>query len=326
MKAIVYSNYGGTEKLQLKEVEKPKVSDNEVLVKVHAASVNSWDWDRLTGKPYFYRLLSGLRKPKLKILGADIAGQIESFGKNVTGFRPGDKVLSDLCQYKWGGFAEYVCVPAGLLTRMPESMTFQEAAAIPQAAVLALQGLQDIKPVQAGQKVLINGAGGGVGTFAVQMAKTFGAEVTGADSQDKLEMIHSLGADHVMDYSTENYVRTGRTYDLIIDVVARQSVFAYKRALKPGGVFVAIGGMVPTILGILFFGPVLSLFGNKKLSILAHSPNKNMDNILKLFEDGNIKSVIDKCFPLNKTAEALDYIGNGRVKGKIVITPLFFSC
>lgn len=320
MKAIIYHTYGSPDVLKLADVAKPAPGDDEVLIKVHAAALNSWDWDRLTGKPYVYRLLFGLLKPKLPILGADVAGTVEAVGRNVQQFQPGDAVFGDLCEGGWGGLAEYVCARETALTLKPAGMTFEQAAAIPQAGVLALQGLRDKRPVQPGQKVLINGAGGGVGTFAVQMAKSFGAEVTGVDSPAKLEMLRSLGADHVIDYTQEDYTQTGRQYDLIVDVVARRSISDYKRALTPQGTFVVVGGSIATILQTATLGTWYSKSGGKQMSLLMHRPNKDLASIIALFESGQVVPVIDKYYSLPEAAEAIRYLGAGQAKGKVVIT------
>ena len=320
MKAIVYHTYGSPDVLKLADVAKPAPGDDEVLIKVHAAALNSWDWDRLTGKPYVYRLLFGLLKPKLPILGADVAGTVEAVGRNVQQFQPGDAVFGDLCEGGWGGLAEYVCARETALTLKPAGMTFEQAAAIPQAGVLALQGLRDKRPVQPGQKVLINGAGGGVGTFAVQMAKSFGAEVTGVDSPAKLEMLRSLGADHVIDYTQEDYTQTDQQYDLIVDVVARRSISDYKRALTPQGTFVVIGGSIATILQTATLGTWYSKPEGQQMSLLMHRPNKDLASIIALFESGQVVPVIDKCYSLPEAAEAIRYLGAGQAKGKVVIT------
>ena len=235
MKAIVCTKYGSPDVLQLKEVAKPIPEDNEVLVEVHAASVNDWDWGLLRGKPFLNRLLFGLLKPKIKILGSDIAGRVEAVGRNVKQFQPGDEVFGDISGCGWGGFAEYVCARENALALKPASMTFEEAAAVPQAAVLALQGLRDKGQIQPGQKVLINGAGGGVGTFAVQIAKSFGAEVTGVDSTRKLDMVRSIGADHVIDYTQEDFTQSGQRYDLILDVDGISFDFRLQACIKPQG-------------------------------------------------------------------------------------------
>ena len=321
MKAIVYTKYGSPDVLQVKEVEKPIPKDDEVLVKVHAASINSWDWDMLTGRPVEYRLFSGILKPtKTNILGCDIAGRIEAVGRNIKQFHPGDDVFGDLSRGAWGSFAEYVCARESEVKLKPPSMTFEEAAATPQASILALQGLNEKREILPGQKILINGAGGGVGTFAIQMAKSYGAEVTGVDSTGKLEMMSSLGADYVIDYTKEDFTKNGKSYDLILDVKTDRSVFDYWRALNYNGIYVTVGGRSIRILQLVFVGTLISMMGSKQLSLIMHNPNKDLNTIKQLFESGKIKPVVDRCFPLNEAAEAFQYYGEGLFKGKIVIT------
>jgi len=308
MKAVVYTEYGSPDVLQLKEVDKPTLKDDEVLVKVHAASINSWDWDMLTGRPLEYRFLSGLLKPeKTKILGCDIAGRVEAIGKNITRFHPGDDVFGDLSEGSWGGFAEYVCAGENELTLKPASMTFEEAAATPQAALLALQALCDKREIKPGHKILINGAGGGVGTFAIQMAKSFGAEVTGVDSA-------------VIDYTNEDFTKNGKRYDLILDVITNRSIFDYKHALNSDGIYATVGGKSGRILQLVSLGPLISMAGSKTFTLLMHKPNKGLEVVSELFEAGKVKPVIDRCFPLSETTEAFRYFGEGRFKGKVVIT------
>ena len=319
MRAVVYEKYGSTDVLELKDIPKPEPKDHEVLVKVVASSVNSWDWDRLTGKPYLYRLLSGITKPKLKILGADVAGIVELVGKDVKTIKTGDHVYGDLSECNWGGFAEYVCASEDALIHKPQTMSFEQAAAIPQAAVMALQGLVEKKHIQPGQKLLMNGGGGAVGTFAIQLAKHFGAEVTCVDHTSKLDFMRSLGADQVIDYTIENFTKTGDRYDVIVDVVANQSVFDYKRALKDDGIYLMIGGKIPSILQIAFLGPLISKKGGKQIRILGIKTNKDLNFINELFEAGKLKPVIDKIYPLSETAQALQKIGDGTVMGKVVV-------
>jgi NADPH:quinone reductase-like Zn-dependent oxidoreductase len=319
MKAIVYTKYGPPDVLQLKEVAKPTPRDDEALVKVQAASVNRSDWEGLIGKPLYARI-GGLRKPRRQILGSDIAGRVEAVGKNTGQFQPGDEVFGLLWGYK-GGFAEYVCTRESALALKPVSMTFEEAAAIPQAAVIALQGIRDKGQVQLGQKVLISGAGGGAGTFAVQLAKLFGAEVTGVDNTGKLDFMRSLGADHVVDYTREDFTKNGKQYDLILDIVAHRSVFAYKRALRSNGSYFLAGGSVATVFQILLLGPWIRGTTGKKIRILAVQPNpKDMVYITELYEAGKVVPVIDRRYPLSEVPEALRYLGEGRTKGKVVIT------
>lgn len=314
----MYTPNGYPDVFQLKEVEKPTPKDNEVLVKVRAASVNSWDWDYMKGT--FLIRLSGLLKPIYRILGADIAGIVEEVGKNVKELSPGDEVFGDISVSGWGGFAEYVCVRENILALKPDSMTFEEAAAIPQAAVLALQGLNHNRQIQPGQKVLINGAGGGVGTFAIQIAKSLGAEVTGVDKTGKMDMMRSLGADHVIDYTKEDFTKSGKHYDFIFDVAAYHSVFDYKRVLNPNGKYVMIGGSTGRIFQIMFLAPLISRFGSKEMGVLMHRPNKKDLNKLKeLFEAGKVMPVIDRHYPLSEVAEAFRNFGEGQVIGKLVI-------
>jgi len=320
MKAIVYTKYGPPEVLKLEEVAKPTPKDNELLIKIHAASINSWDWDLLRGTPFMNRLMFGVLKPKTKILGCDIAGRVEAVGRNVKQFQPGDEVFGDISGCGWGGFAEYVCASENALALKSAGMTFEQAAAVPQAGLLALQGLRDKGQIQPGQKVLINGAGGGAGTFAVQIAKSYGAEVTGVDSTGKLDMLRSIGADHVIDYTQEDFTKNGQRYDLILDVAAYRSIFDYKRALRPKGIYVMVGGSTPRILQAMFLGPWISMTGSKKMGILMHKPNKGLAFMKELLEAGKVVPVIDKRYPLSKVPEALRYFGKGDAKGKVVIT------
>jgi len=320
MKAIVFTKYGSPDFFKLKEVEKPKPRDNEVLVKVFSASINSWDWEILMAKPFVNRLMVGLLKPtRIKILGCDIAGRVETVGKNIKQFQPGDEVFGDLSRCGWGGFAEYVCARDNALALKPASMTFEQAAAVPQAGLLALQALRYKGQIQPGQKVLFNGAGGGVGTLGMQIAKSFGAEVTGVDSTEKLDIMRSSGADHVIDYTQEDFTKNGLHYDRIIDVTATRSVFDYKRSLSHGGIFVMVGGSSSLVNKLLFLGPWISMTESKKMGLLFHKPNKGLAFMKELFEAGKVIPVIDKCYPLNEVAEALGYYGEGQVKGKIVI-------
>ena len=320
MKAIVFTKYGPPDVLQLKEVEKPTPKDDEVLVKVHAASVNSYDWELLRGT-FFSRLFFGLLKPKIKILGVDIAGRVEAVGGNVKQFQPSDEVFGDISACGWGGFAEYVCASENALALKSASMTFEQVAAVPQAAVLALQGLRDKGQIQPGQKVLINGGGGGVGTFAVQIAKSFGADVTGVDSTKKLDMMRSIGADLVIDYTQEDFTKNGQRYDLILNVATYGSIFDYRRALSPKGIYVMTGGSVARIFQTGLLGPWISMTGSKKMGSLMHKPN-NRDLVFmnELLEAGKITPVIDRRYPLSEVAEALRYFGEGHAQGKVVIT------
>jgi len=319
MKAIVYHTYGSPAVLKLEEVAKPTPKDDQVLIKIHAASVNSWDWDLLRGKPFLARMDSPF-KPKYKILGCDVAGQVEAVGKNVKQFQPGDAVFGDLSGSGWGGFAEYVCAQENALTLKPAAMTFAQAAAIPQAGVLALQGLRDQSQIQPGQKVLINGAGGGMGTFAIQLAKSWRAEVTGVDSTRKLAVMRTLGADHVIDYTQADFTQNGQRYDLILDAVAHRSLFDYKRALSPTGTLIIVGGSMGTIFQTLLLGTWFSKTGSQKLGLLIHQPNKDLALLIELFTAGKVVPVIGRTYPLAETAAAFYALGAGDAQGKLVIT------
>ncbi len=318
MKAVVHTKYGPPEVLHLTEIEKPAPTDDEVLIKVLAVSVNGSDREGLIGRPLYARL-GGLLKPGQQILGSDIAGRVEMVGKNIRQFQPGDEVFGEIPGYG-GGFAEYACVPEKRLVSKPARMTFEEAAAIPQAAVIALQGVRDKGQVQPGQKVLINGAGGGAGTFAVQLAKLYGAEVTGVDHADKLDFLRSLGADHVIDYTREDFTKNGKQYDLILDVIAHRSVLAYQRALKPTGSYFFVGGSAATLFQILLLGPWIRRRTGKRIRILAVQPNReDLVSITELCEAGKVVPVIDRRYPLSEVPAALRYVGEGRAKGKVVI-------
>lgn len=319
MKAITYSQYGPPEVLQFQEVEKPEPAENEVLVKIHAASLNSWDWDMLRGIPRLFRLLSGVLKPKYKILGADIAGEITAVGKEVRKFKKGDRVLGDLCEGGWGAFAEYTCAQEKDLVLKPPEMSFEDAASLPQAAVMAYLGIFVKGQVKAGEKVLINGAGGGVGSFAIQMAKARGAEITAVDLENKFELMCSLGAEHCIDFTREDFTKNGQNYDLILDIMGHHSIFDYKRVLSPRGRYLMVGGSNRTIFQTLFLAPFISKKGGKKLGILAHKPNFDLESIFKLIASGKVKAVIDKRFKLTDAPQAFQYLGDGNARGKIII-------
>jgi NADPH:quinone reductase-like Zn-dependent oxidoreductase len=322
MKAVVYTEYGSADVLQLKEVDKPAPADDEVLVKVHASSVNAADWRMMRADPFLVRLYAGLLKPtKFQTLGADIAGRVEAVGKNVRQYQPGDEVYGDVFASGFGGFAEYKCARENELVLKPTNLTFEEAAALPLAALTALHGLRDNGQIQPGQQVLINGASGGVGTYAVQLAKYFGAEVTAVCSTDKVELARSLGADHVIDYTQEDFTRSGRQYDLILAVNGNRSIFDYKRALSPRGIYVMTGGKAAQLFQALLLGPWLSLLGKQKMGALTSTPNqKDLLLMKELLESGKIKPVIDRCYPLSEVPEAIRYVEDGHAKGKVVIT------
>jgi NADPH:quinone reductase-like Zn-dependent oxidoreductase len=320
MKAIVYTKYGSPDVLQLKEVEKPAPGDDEVLVKVHAVSVNAADWHLMRGKPFLARfLIGGFWKPKHSILGSDIAGRVEAVGKDVTQFQPGDDVFGGIGR---DGFAEYVSVRATKLMSKPACISFEAAAAVPIAAVTALQALRDNGHIQAGQKVLINGASGGVGTFAVQLAKSFGAEVTAVCSTRNLDMARGIGADYVIDYTREDFTRNGQQYDLIVDIAANHSVSDYKRALSPQGICVVTGfSTMFHLFQTRLLGSLASRTGSKKfVTFLARLYPKDLAMLKELLEAGKVVPVIDRCYPLSKAAEAMRYFGVEHARGKVIIS------
>jgi NADPH:quinone reductase-like Zn-dependent oxidoreductase len=321
MKAIVSDKYGPPDTLKLKEVEKPIPEDNQVLVKIHTASVNYGNLVLLKGEPFLARFAFGLLKPKYSIPGGDIAGRVESVGINVKQFKPGDEVFGDLSGCGWGGFAEYVSVPENALALKPANMSFEEAAAVPMAAVTALQGLRGKGKIQPGQKVLINGASGGVGTFAVQIAKSFGAEVTGVCSTRNVDIVRSIGADHVIDYTKEDFTQKTQRYDLILAVNGYQPISAYKRALSPNGIYVMVGGSGAQLTQAMVLGPWMSLTGSKKMgSFLQRANQKDLVFMKELIESGKVKPVIDRYFKLSEVPEAFRYFEQGHAQGKVVIT------
>jgi len=316
MKAIVFTQYGSPDVLQLKDVEKPDPKDNQVLIKIHAAAANPADWHLMRAEPFLARFANGLLRPKNTKLGADVAGRIEAVGQNVTQFHVGDDVFGCMPLNELGSFAEYVCAHEALLALKPNSISFTAAAAVPLAAFTALQGLRDKGQIQSGQKVLVNGASGGVGTFAVQIAKSFGTEVTGVCSTRNLDMVRSIGADHVIDYTLEDFTQIGSGYDLIFDAVGNRSVADLKRALSPDGICSVAGFTSMTQL------IQISLLGGKKVGMMeTASPNKKDLVIIKeLLEAGKVVPVIDRQYPLAETAEAIRYLEAGHARGKVVIT------
>jgi len=319
MKAIVYEKYGPPDVLELREVPKPIPKDNEALVTVHATSLNAADLETLRGD-LAVRMTAPL-KPMYRILGSDIAGRIETVGRGVKHFQRGDEIWGDLSYpHHYGAFAEYVSVPESALRLKPASMTFEEAAAIPTASVVALQNLLAKRPIQPGQKVMINGAGGGVGTFAVQIAKSCGAEVTGVDSTEKLDMLLSIGADHVIDYTREDFTKNGLHYDLILDVVVQRSIFEYERALSPDGICIFVGGSMTRVLLNILLGTLMT--NRKKIGLGMWKPNKkeDLDFLAELYKADKVKPVIDRCYPLSEVPEAFRYFGEGHARGKVVIT------
>jgi NADPH:quinone reductase-like Zn-dependent oxidoreductase len=317
MKAIVYKKYGSPDVLQLKDVEKPTPKDDEILIKIHAASVNAYDWHFLTADIFLIRLMGGgLLKPKNTRLGADIAGRVEAVGKNVKQFQPHDEVFGMVR----GGFAEYACAPEDALALKPSNLSFEEAAAVPMAAVTALQGLRNEGRIQAGQKVLINGASGGVGTFAVQIAKSFGAEVTAVCSTRNLDQARSLGADHVIDYTKEDFTQSGQQYDLIFAANGYHPLSAYKRALTPKGIYVMAGGTKAQMFESMLGSWMSEKGGRKMVGVAAKRSQKDLNILKGLLEAGKVVPSIDRRYPLREAAEALRYLGKGHARGKVVIT------
>lgn len=309
MKAIVYTKKALPEKLVYSDVEKPVPNDNEVLVKIIAVSINAAD----------YRSMKMGLIPKKKIFGADIAGRVESVGKNIQQFKSGDEVIGDLADYGFGGLAEYALAPERLLVHKPVKISFEDAAALPMAAVTALQALRDKGKIQKGREILILGSAGGVGTYAVQLAKYFGATVTGVCSTRNVEQTNSLGADYVIDYTKENFTKSNRSYDIIVAVNGNYPLLACRRMLKPNSKYVMVGGAFSQIFKSILFGWVMS-FGSKKIRFLAaKSSQKDLEFIVTLTNDGKIKPVIDRQFPLDKTAEAIHYLSEGHARGKVVI-------
>jgi NADPH:quinone reductase-like Zn-dependent oxidoreductase len=319
MKAVVYARYGPAEVMRLDDIERPRPADDQLLIKVRAVSVNASDWETLRGKPAYARIGGPLR-PRFRVLGSDIAGRVEAVGPAVTRFQPGDEVFGDNLALM-GGFAEYACARERALAAKPAGLSFEEAAAIPQAGVIALQGIRSKGRVQPGQRVLVNGAGGGAGMFAVQLAKLAGAQVTGVDNAGKLEFIRSLGADQVLDYARTDFTRTGEQYDLVLDLAGHRSAFDYRRALAPNGRYLYVGGSVSTLLQVLLVGPLIGRRAGRKVRLLAVQPNpQDLITVAELCQAGTITPVIDRRFPLREVPDALRLLGERRAKGKLVIT------
>ena len=319
MKAIVHTKYGSPDFLQLKDVEKPTPQDNDVLIRVHAASVNAYDWHFLTADIFLIRVMGGgLLKPKDTRLGADVAGRVEAVGRNVKQFKSGDEVFGSIGH---GAFAEYVCGPESRLALKPANLSFDKAAAVPMAALTALQGLRDEGQIHAGQKVLINGASGGVGTFAVQIAKSFGAEVIAVCSPRNLDQAHSIGADQVIDYTREDFTQNGQQYDLILAANGYHPLSAYKRALTPQGIYVMAGGSPAQIFQAILLGSRMSKTGGKKMVALSAKINQKDLGVMKdLLETGKVVPIVDRRYPLGEAAEALRYLGEEHARGKVVIS------
>ena len=316
MKAILYTAYGPPDVLQLREIDKPSPKENEVLVRVHASSINAIEWRRFT-LPLVARIFGkGIRAPKNMSIGGDLAGRVEAVGANVTHFQPGDEVFG----VQAGAYAEYVCAAEKKLALKPSNVSFEAAATVPIAGLTALQGLRNQGKIQAGQQVLIYGAGGGVGTFAVQIAKSFDTEVTAVCGTGSLDIARSSGAELVMDYSNEDFMQNGKRYDLILAANGYRSIFEYRRALKPNGNYVVVGGFFPQMLQALFLGPFISLVGSRKMrGAMANVNQKDLIFLKELLEAGKVRPVIDRTYPLSKVVEAMNYVLEGHPRGKVVI-------
>jgi NADPH:quinone reductase-like Zn-dependent oxidoreductase len=319
VKAVVYTRYGSPDVLSYTDVETPTPGNSEVLVRVRAVSLNLSDWETLRGKPLYSRF-GGPFRPRHHILGSDIAGRVEATGPGATRFPPGTDVYADILS-QFGGFAEYVCVPENVLEKMPDGLTYSEAAALPQAGAIAWQGIREKGQVKPGEHVLINGAGGGSGTYAIQLAKLDGAEVTGVDNGEKLESMTSVGADHVIDYTREDFTRNGHAYDLILDLAGHRPVRRYVGSLRPGGRYLYVGGSVRTLLQLLLIGWWLGKDDGKRLRLLpVRLGVHHLAPFVELCQAGSVVTVIDRRYPLREVPEALRYLGEGHAKGKVVIT------
>jgi NADPH:quinone reductase-like Zn-dependent oxidoreductase len=319
MKAVVRTEYGPPDVVRIEDVPEPTPEDSEVLIKVVAASVNGSDREAVVGRPAYARI-GGLRRPRHAILGSDIAGRVEEVGKDISALRPGDEVLGEVPGYH-GGFAEYVCAPQSTLVRKPAALTFEEAAAIPQAGAIALRGIRIAGQVQPGQKVLINGAGGAAGSFAVQLAKLHGADVTAVDREAKHQFLSSLGADHVIDFRTEDFTRSGKQYDLVLDVIAHRSVFACARALRPNGTYLFAGGAIRVLFGALLLGPLIKRATGKSVRLLVvPQDRKVLLAVTELCAERRIVPAIDRRYPMREAREAFRYVSEARQRGKVVLT------
>jgi len=322
VKAIVRHIYGSPDVLELRDIDMPEVKGDGVLVRVRAAGVNMADVDYLLGRPKIARLGTGLRKPKTSGLGLDVAGQVEAVGKDVTLFHPGDGVFGDLTEHSFGAFAEYACAPERAFALKPANLTYEQAAAVPQSAVMALQGLRGKRRIRPGDNVLINGAGGGVGPFAVQIAKSFGAEVTGVDRTTKLDLVRSVGADHAIDFTQEDFTRSGQRYHWILDTAGGHSIFDFRRVLEPMGTYVAIPGSMIQVFQAMLVGPLISLVGSRRMGMLMWRPFdlEDVASVKELIEADKLAPVIDRHFPLHEVAEALRHQEKRHTRGKLVIS------
>lgn len=322
MKAIVFTRYGPPKGLELMDVPQPEPKANELLVSVQASSINSWDWEYLNGIPFINRLMFGLFKPKpgKQRLGADIAGVVVAVGRDVTRFQPGDEVFGDLWD-KWGGFAEFACIGESAVELKPANVTYEHAASVPQAGVLALQALRRVEQINPGDEILINGAGGGVGTFAIQLAKLSGAQVTGVDAAHKLDVVRNTGADHIIDYAKQDFTSIGSRYDLIIDCQATRPMSSIKRALKPGGTYAVVGAQMKRVYQMWFQSALDALTSEtRQLRLVAEGPNKGLAELASFLEFGQLVPIIDRTYRLEEVPEALTYFGTGKHKGKIAVS------
>lgn len=320
MQAVVLTKYGERDVLELREVPRPIPDADEVLVQIHATTINDWDWEYMRGKPLPLRPFMGLLKPNVDILGTEVAGVVEDIGPNVTAFRRGDAVFGDLSEAGFGGFAEYVSVPQQALTAKPEEMTFEEAAAIPHAFALAWQGLVELGGLSEGQRVLINGAGGGVGTFGVQIARAHGAEVEGVDSRPKLAAMRDMGFGHVIDYAVEDFTRAGERYDLILDVKTNRPPRSYRRALEPGGRYVTVGGELLRLAQVFLAGSVSALLSGPRMKVLALKANKGLEDAKRMFAQGQLRFQLDGPYSLAEVPEAMQRFGAAHHVGKVVVS------
>jgi len=305
--------------LEVGDVSEPVPKDGEALVRIRSTSINDWDWGLVRGKPFVIRMIHGLKKPGITIPGVDISGKIVSVGGKVNSLTVGDDVYGDLSDCGFGGFAEYVCVPAGALSKKPAAISHNDAAALPHAGLLALQGLVELGKVKSGQKILINGAGGGVGTLGVQILKPYDVTVAGVDSGEKLDMMKSLGFDSVIDYKELDFTDTGEKYDLILDTKSNRSAYKYYRCLRKKGTYITVGGSMYRLLEIFLMGSLITLFTSKKLSVLSLKPNKGLDQLSKLVEKGQLRPVIDGPYEFDKIPALIQYFGEGKHRGKIVV-------
>jgi NADPH:quinone reductase-like Zn-dependent oxidoreductase len=324
MKAAIYQEYGTAEVLQIKEIDQPEPTEKQILIKVHAASINDWDWQLLQGIPFANRMMNGIKRPKkIPVVGSDIAGEVVALGAKTERFKIGDKVFGDLSNmngHGFGGFAEFVCADEDAVMIKPDQLSYEQAAALPQAGALAIQGLLDKGHLQGGQHVLIDGASGGVGTLAVQIAKHYGAKITGVCSTSKMDMVRELGADHVIDYTQEDFTKNNQTYDLILDVKGFHSMFDCRRSLGPKGRYVVLGGETKSIMKVMFLGSFISLFSRKKMMVLLFKANQGLDALSDLCVSNVVTPIIDKTYSLQETAAAMRYYGDGNARGKVVIT------